>query len=159
MIRSLFLIAISIACGSALFARNGLAGLWEGRITEGGIYSEQGHRFEIFLQVKNGHIKGQSYIYISQDSVITRRLSGRMYEDRSIYLEEIDPNLIGSGKDSMPEDGSPGVITRKYQVLFNRSIWDTNLEGYWQEITPHSFNHKRQRGRVKLKKKERKAKA
>lgn len=159
MARALSLFTLVFGCLVSLSAQNGLAGLWEGEITKGGLHTENGYRFELYLTVKDGHIKGQSYIYVSEDSIITRRLSGRMYEDRSIYLEEVSPGLVSSSNESFSGDVSASAFTRKYQILYNRSIWDTNLEGYWQEVTPHSFSEKRQRGRVKLKKKENKAKA
>ncbi|MCB0571383.1 MAG: hypothetical protein KDC66_16545 [Phaeodactylibacter sp.] len=141
----------------ALNAQKGLSGLWEGKITFGGIYSEESYRFELYLQAKDGRIKGQSYIYVSEDSIITRQLSGRMYEDRSIYLEEVDPSLFPASGEWLP--GDTPAFNRKYQVLFDRSIWDTKLEGFWQEVTPHTFHYKRQRGRVLLRKKTQNAKA
>jgi hypothetical protein len=139
----------------SLPAQKALSGLWEGIITEGGLHTKDGHRFELFLQVQDGHIKGQSYIYVSKDSIITKRLSGKMYEDRSVYLEEA-PTRLGSWEE---DEGSAGEFSRKYQFVFKRSIWDSSLEGYWQDISTNSSSHKRQRGRIILKKKAHDAKA
>ncbi len=151
MLRLFFLlnsILLSISPLS-LTAQKALSGIWEGIITEGGLHTKDGHRFELFLQVQDGHIKGQSYIYIRKDSIITRRLSGRMYEDRSVYLEEA-PARLGNWEEGQ---GSAGEFSRKYQFVFKRSIWDSSLEGYWQDIPTDSSSHKRQRGRIILKKK------
>jgi hypothetical protein len=146
---SLSLLPLSLA------AQKGLSGLWEGTITEGGLHSKEGHRFELYLRVQERHIKGQSYIYVNKDSIITRQLSGRIYDDSSVYLEEVPPPAILPGGKPTPESppGANRGFSRKYQFVFKRSIWDSSLQGYWQEVTDEIFSHRRQLGRIILKKK------
>ncbi|MCG8326547.1 MAG: hypothetical protein MI974_02620 [Chitinophagales bacterium] len=151
------LIACFLCISMASFAQSGLAGIWEGTITYGGIESQTGYKFELFLELEGKYIKGRSYIYIRPDSIIHQDLSGRMYEDRSIYLKEVnvdysDPESFDS-RDEVPED----LFVRKYQFIYNRSIWDSSIEGYWQEMIPTPFDYRRDRGRIKLKKKSSKA--
>ena len=140
-----------------LHAQNGLAGIWEGTITYGGIDSQQGYKMELYLEVNDGAIKGRSYIYIRPDSIVHQQLSGKMYKDRSIYLKEVDEQhrdpKAADSYDEVPED----LFIRKYQFIYNRSIWENKIEGYWQEIIPTPFDYRRDRGRIKLKKKSSKA--
>jgi hypothetical protein len=145
---SLSLLPLSLA------AQKGLSGLWEGTITEGGLHSKEGHRFELYLRVQDRHIKGQSYIYVSKDSIIIRQLSGRIYDDNSVYLEEVPPAMLPGGKATPASPPTPNrEFSRKYQFVFKRSIWDSSLQGYWQEVTDEIFSHQRQLGRIILKKK------
>jgi hypothetical protein len=138
----------------SLAAQKGLSGLWEGTITEGGLHAKDGHRLELYLRVQDRHIKGQSYIYVSKDSIITRQLSGRIYDDSSVYLEEVPPTILPGGVPSPQSQAAPnGEFSRKYQFVFKRSIWDSSLQGYWQEITDEVFSRQRQLGRIILKKK------
>lgn len=133
----LFLITAPLA------AQNGLSGLWEGTITEGGLHSEKSYPLELRLEIKGQYIHGVSYIYIRSDSVVYQKLSGKMHQDRSISLKEV----------KVGEFGSESPFTRKYQLIYNRSIWESSVEGYWQEIIPTPFDYRRDRGQVKLKKK------
>ena len=135
----------------------GLNGLWEGIITEGGIYSNEGHRFQLYLEVNEKYIKGRSYIYVSTDSIVQMELRGQRYQDNSIYLEEVDPTWTQEEEDAIEEGASPKQFSRKYQFIYKRSIWDPSLEGYWQEVTPTPFHFKRERGRIFLEKKSSKA--
>ena len=43
---------------------------------------------------------------------------------------------------------------RKYQMIFNRSVFGSTLEGYWQEIIMSPFDQFRDRGKISLKKKD-----
>ena len=135
----------------------GLSGLWEGTITEGGIYSKQGYRFQLYLEVNEKYIKGRSYIHISADSIVQMQLRGQRYQDNSIYLEEVDPTWTQEEEAAIEQGASPQQFSRKYQFIYKRSIWDPSLEGYWQEVTTMPFNFKRERGRVFLEKKSSKA--
>ena len=49
------------------FGQKGLAGLWEGKITKGGIYSEDGYKFELFLEVEGPTITGRSYVHLDKN--------------------------------------------------------------------------------------------
>jgi hypothetical protein len=143
---------------TTLNAQSGLAGMWEGTITEGGIDGAAvTYKFKLFLEVDGAYLKGRSYVYIRPDSIVHQQLSGKMYEDRSVYLREVnvdkgDPTSLNS-MDEMPED----LFTRKYQFVYTRSIWESGLEGFWQQIIPNPEHYSRQRGKIFLKKKESKA--
>ena len=127
------------------FGQKGLSGLWEGTITKGGIYSEKGTKFELYLEVKGKVITGRSYVYLENGEVIEMDVEGKMYSDRSIYLKETG-FISDKHSDLIPP------FNRKYQFIYNRSIWDSTLEGYWQEMIPESFYEGRRRGRIILRK-------
>ena len=127
------------------FGQKGLAGLWEGKITKGGIYSEDGYKFELFLEVEGPVITGRSYVHLGKNQVIEMDVEGKMYSDRSIWLHE--KGFIDDQHSSLLPP-----FNRKYQFIYNRSIWDSSLEGYWQEMIPESFYEKRKRGRITLRK-------
>lgn len=128
-----------------LSAQKHLEGLWSGEITKGGIYSKEAYKFELYIEVEKGKIKGRSYIYVENDEIIQMDVNGKLYEDRSIYLTDIE---------FIPIEGSTLIppFTRKYQLVYNRSIWENSMEGYWQEIIPKPLAEKRRRGRISLKK-------
>lgn len=126
------------------FAQKSLEGVWVGTITDG-IRSESGYKFEMIIEVKGKTIKGRSYVHIGPDEVIEMELSGKMYEDRSLYMKDIQ-FIPTAGKEVPPP------FNRKYQFAYDRSIWESTLEGYWQEVRGDTFNPKRQRGRIILKK-------
>jgi hypothetical protein len=138
-----------------LCAQNGLEGLWEGTITQGDLTRTDGHRFELYLTVENGVIEGVSTIYVSQDSIIKQKLRGRMYQDRSVGLQEVDEGQYkeAARKRDMPES----AFFRKYQFIFNRSLYESSLNGYWQEVTPTPLSVERKKGRIFLKRKSSKA--
>lgn len=134
-----------------LSAQNGLEGLWEGTITEGDLTRTSGYRFELYLSVEDDVIEGVSTVYINQDSIIKQQLRGRMYQDRSIGLQEVDQ---GQHREDARRFGRPvEAFFRKYQFEFDRSIWESTLEGYWQEVIPTPFAPKRRRGRIFLERK------
>lgn len=137
----LFLAALPATAG----AQHRLSGLWEGVITTGGIYSREGHKFELYLDVNGNKLSGKSYVYLADDKVIEMAVKGNLYTDLSIYMEDI--HFITAGDTEFRPR-----FRRKYQLVFNRSIWEKNLEGYWQEVRVDTLNEKRERGRVFLKK-------
>ena len=154
-------ITLAIALAAVLFlplnAQKGLSGLWEGVITEGGLHSKEGYRFQLYLEVTEQYIKGRSYIYVSADSIIQMDLRGQSYQDNSVYLHEVNPEWTQAEEAAIQEGAAPDQFSRKYQFIYNRSIWDPNLEGYWQEVTPTPFKLKRERGRIFLERKSTKA--
>ncbi len=134
----------------ALSAQNGLEGLWAGSITEKGTGEEL--QVELYLTLEGGYIKGMSYIYVSKDSIIQQELIGKMYQDRSIYMREVTDGEYGIDNIT-PKQLEGGKYVRKYQFEFKRSIWESSLNGFWQEITPTPFSVERKLGRIKLERK------
>lgn len=136
----------SIICAPT-FSQVSLEGSWVGTITTGGLNSKQTYKFELILarSGKNG-LKGRSFVHVSPSEVIEMDISGKLYGDQSIYLEDLI-YLPSEGKEAAPP------YDRKYELIFNRSIWNSNLEGFWQEKRPDPFFPMRSRGRIYLKKK------
>lgn len=136
----------SMIC-TPIFSQVSLEGSWVGTITTGGLNSKQTYKFELVLaRSGKGVLKGRSFVYISPSEVIEMDISGKLYGDQSIYLEDLY-YLPSEGRESTPP------YDRKYELIFNRSIWDSNLEGFWQEKRPDPFFPMRSRGRIFLKKK------
>ena len=129
-----------------LNAQKHIEGLWEGRITDGGIYSEDGYKFELLIQLEGSKIVGRSYVYLPEGKVIEMDIKGYLYQDRSIYLQEIE-FIPAVGVELLPP------FNRKYQMIYTRSIWESKLEGFWQEVIVSPFDDKRERGRILLTKK------
>lgn len=125
-------------------AQKSLEGLWVGTITDG-IGSTTGLKFEMIIEVNDKEIKGRSFVHIGPDEVIEMELKGQMYQDRSIYMRDIQ-FIPTAGKEI------PAPFSRKYQFAYDRSIWESTLEGYWQEVRGDALNPKRQRGKIILKK-------
>ena len=144
-----FLACLFLMAG-ALSAQNGLEGLWVGSISEKG--TGKTLPVELYLTLEKGYIKGMSYIYVSQDSVVKQELIGRMYQDRSIYMREVTDGEY-SIDDITPEQLEGGKYVRKYQFEFKRSIWESSLNGFWQEVTPTPLSVKRKLGQIKLERK------
>jgi hypothetical protein len=84
--------------------------------------------------------------------VITQELVGKMYQDRSIYMREVTDREY-SIDILNPEVLEGGKYVRKYQFEFKRSIWESSLNGFWQEITPTPFAVERKLGQIKLERK------
>lgn len=121
-----------------------LEGVWVGTITNG-IKSSTGYKFEMIIEIEGDVIKGRSFVHIGPDEIIEMELRGKMYWDRSIYMHDIE-FIPTEGQDIEPP------FNRKYQFAYDRSIWESTLEGYWQEVRSDTFNPTRQRGKIILKK-------
>ncbi len=128
----------------AVFGQKGLGGFWEGQITMGGLESRKAYRIELHLEVEGKEIQGRSFIHLDDGGVLQMKVRGYLYHDRSLSLKEIE--FVGDP--NKPELIAP--FNRKYQLLWHRSIWDSKLEGYWQEVRHDVFNDKRERGRLRL---------
>jgi len=122
-----------------------LEGLWEGFITKGGLHNEDGYKFELLLQLDGHQITGRSYIHLEAGRVIEMEVRGYIYQDRSMYIRDIE-FIPAAGSDLSPP------FNRKYQMIYTRSIWENKLEGYWQQIISTPFDQSRDRGRIVLKK-------
>ncbi len=127
-----------------------LQGQWEGTITIGGIQSEQGLPFELFLYRDGKRLWGRSYVHLDGRRIIAMDLEGFLYQDQSVGLREVK---FGGATDN---DLYP-PFNRQYQLIFRRSFDDGTLNGYWQEMRSDSFHEKRRRGRILLEKKKDKA--
>lgn len=136
----------SMIC-APIFAQVSLEGSWVGTITTGGLNSKQTYKFELVLaRSGKNSLKGRSFVHVSPSEVIEMDIAGKLYGDQSIYLEDLF-YLPSEGREATPP------YDRKYELIFNRSIWDSNLEGFWQEKRPDPFFPMRSRGRIFLKKK------
>ncbi|MEL7122714.1 MAG: hypothetical protein AAFO07_24925 [Bacteroidota bacterium] len=149
---STFFIVLFI--GQLGWSQKGIEGLWEGEMTLGGIYSHQTVKFEMLLQRKGKQVFGKSLIHINENEIIQMEVSGYFYMDNSVYMNDIKfIPMVGENEDMIPP------YYRKYQFIFDRSIWESKIDGYWQEIKGESFDPSRERGRISLKKIKKKAKA
>ena len=133
-------------------AQKGLEGLWEGTITKGGIYSEEGYKFELYLKKKGKYWEGKSIVYLDDGRKIEMDVHGRFYKDRSMYFKDI--KFI-----PREDDISIPPFYRKYQLIYDRSIWESKLDGYWQENVFEPFEKRRRQGRVFLRKVKKPSKA
>lgn len=138
------LLLLSLCCCVILSAQSRFDGLWEGKLTYGGLTSERSYRFQMWIKsVGRGKLEGRTYIYLSPEEVIEMQIEGRIYDDLSIYLVD---------REFMPMAGreiSPPFY-RKYQLKFDRSVWETSLDGYWQQVIDAPMDIRRDRGRLKL---------
>jgi hypothetical protein len=141
----------SLVLGSCLLFSLSLAaqlefeGLWEGTITVGGIQSTKGYPVQVYLERQGKKITGRSYIYLSETRIIEMNLSGYLYDDLSVYIDEVE-YVNRNGDSYIPS------FLRKYQLMWHRSINGSSMNGYWQEIRQEIFDSQRERGRIFLKK-------
>ncbi|TXB61275.1 hypothetical protein [Phaeodactylibacter luteus] len=138
---------LSLFCVN-LSAQNGLEGLWTGEIEEKGTGVK--HRFEVYLKLEDGLIRGSSYIFVGQDTILQQELIGKMYEDRSVYLREMteEEETLSRFTAKMLENGR---YVRKYQFVFRRGLEGNFLQGYWQEVSPAPFAPEHKIGWINLK--------
>lgn len=132
---------------SLLSAQSGLEGVWKGVITVGGL--DEGARqlpFELYLQKEGKKLVGRSYITYNSKKRIEMEVHGTLYGDLSIYIKDTQYVPEPGKEEERPQ------FFRMYQLMYMPSIWNTKMEGFWQEITPHYFSEKRRLGRIKLKK-------
>jgi hypothetical protein len=141
------ILTLSFLLGTSLLlsAQSRLEGLWEGSITLDGIYSSKEHRFQMLIRYNSGSISGRSYIYLPNGEILEMEIQGRLYDDWSISVYDIKFIPIGGSSLKPP-------FKRKYQLLYQTSIWETTLNGYWQEIKEEALDKKRHLGRITLKK-------
>ncbi|MCP3928395.1 MAG: hypothetical protein GY705_04770, partial [Bacteroidetes bacterium] len=146
LLKTFFLFILSTLILNISIAQH-LAGLWQGVITKGGLSSQAGDKFELYLEKDGSQIKGRSYIYLDNGNVIEMDVTGRLFDDRSMGLYDIQ-FISQEGSDFEPP------FNRKYQLIYKKSVWEseTSLKGYWQENITSPFATKRKRGRIFLKK-------
>lgn len=142
MLRHLFLfLACSISC-STISAQKNLAGLWEGILSLKG----KEYKFEIlFTMPEKGRFEGKTYIYESERDIVEASIHGKLHQDRSMNLYDLEVSYTG------PSEWVE-IYKKNYQLVWHRSIFQSKLEGYWQERIPFGVNEKTKRGRIFLKK-------
>ncbi len=134
-----------LLCIGSLNAQTTLDGLWRGTMTVGGLESTRGYDFEVYLERQGRQVTGRSYLHLSDDRIVEMEVRGYMYEDFSIYIDEI--TYINDDGDSYEPP-----FKRKYQLAWRRGIYEGSLNGFWQEIIPEVFDDGRERGRIFLRK-------
>ena len=132
-----------------LHAQKGLKGRWEGTITFGGYDKKAGDKFELYIEIKGSKVTGRTYIYQEDSEVIIRKFHGRIYQDRSMYLEEIAEQTAPNDSIRLQQHQ-----LRRYQFLYTRSIFESTLEGHWQEMIKDPLDKKRAIGRIYMTKAE-----
>lgn len=128
-----------------LFAQSHMSGLWEGTITDG-IHTKNGKKFSLYLNVEGNKISGQTRVIMENGRAVDMEVEGRLFHDRSMYFEEVK---------FLPVEGisADPPFNRKYQLFYFRSIFDSTIDGYWQDIRDKKvLDEKRPRGRIFLKK-------
>lgn len=141
----IFLGLLVMACFQpVLLAQKQLNGLWEGVLTRSNLDAREGYRFEMYLKVEGTQLTGRSYLYLEDGKVVEMDLSGYIYQDRSVYIREIEWIKREGQEMEMP-------FLRKFQLVFERSIWENKLEGYWQELKSAEVLKSREYGRIFLK--------
>lgn len=142
----IYSLCLLLLCVASVSAQRGLAGVWKGKITKGGIYSNDGYDFELYLEVDGKNLRGKTYVYLPDNEVIEMQVRGYIFNDRSLDLYEYE--FI-----PQPEQGLPPDFDRKYQLVFKNSAFESqiSLNGYWQQVTPQPFMPERKRGRIFLK--------
>ncbi|MEM0993061.1 MAG: hypothetical protein AAF847_03140 [Bacteroidota bacterium] len=124
-----------------------LSGHWKGYITQGSLEATVGLPFELYLEARGSKVKGRTYIHQEDGEIIEMEVSGVIYSDHSIYLEE-GKFVATAGFETTPDH------TKKYQFVHTRSIFDSEntLDGYWQEIIETPLALKRKRGKIFMRK-------
>ena len=131
-----------------LSAQSKIDGLWEGTMTIGGIYSSEALPMQLYITTEGNEVKGRSYVTLPNGQILRMDLSGYYYGDRSMKLEEVA--FAGDAQNEiMPE------FNRQYQIVYRPDLWDSELRGFWQEVTDLTFSETRRMGRMTLKKQKR----
>lgn len=144
MLRSALLF-FALSCTLSLTAQTQLAGLWEGTISLSGPEGFSNYPLQVYLEKSGKKVTGRCYIYLTNEQVVETQLSGRLYDDLSLYIDDLTfvPNANNT---------SEPAFLRKYQLMWKRGINGSSLSGYWQETRKDIFSESRQRGRIALKK-------
>ena len=114
-------------------------------MTVGGIYSSEALPMQLFL-TKDGHrVEGRSYVTLPDGEVLRMDLRGVIYGDLSLQLTEV----------AFAGDAANAILpqfNRQYQIEYRPDLYDSELRGFWQEVTEEMAKPGRQRGRMRLRK-------
>ncbi|MEM7571840.1 MAG: hypothetical protein AAF433_03015 [Bacteroidota bacterium] len=118
-----------------------LDGEWEGYLTMGGLQDGQSTRIQLQIE-RSGRwqVVGQTYVIQADGRVQQMDIRGRIYQDFSMRLWEVEPET----------EGVEAAYKRQYQLIFKPDFSNATLNGYWQEISPYPTAEGLERGRVLL---------
>lgn len=142
MLRSL-LLGFALFCCCTLTAQIQFDGLWEGTISLSGPEGFANYPLQVYLEKQGKKVTGRCYIYLTNERVVETELNGRLYDDLSVYIDDIV--FVPNAND----DYEPPFL-RKYQLIWKRGINGSSMNGYWQEVRKDIFDEGRQRGRINL---------
>lgn len=140
------LFGVLFLLANSLQAQQRLQGLFEGHLTVGGLESSGKLRLEMFLRFEGQKVNGRSYVHLGKGQVVEMELSGYLYSDFSIYLQEIK-HIPGHEGDAL----KPPYF-RRYQMQYSGNFEEVILTGFWQEVTDMPMGKQRAIGRVRLRK-------
>ncbi len=139
-----FKISFFILFSFPLFSQNNPSGFWEGVLT----FRSSEHRFEMQIDVVKKKISGVAYLYKTENEVITMKIFGKLYWDHSMNIYDL--KLTNLEKEEA-DNGMTFSFPKEYQLVYNRSLWDSTLEGFWQEHIPELLDERSKKGRIFLK--------
>ncbi len=142
------LLLAHVALAPLATAQGRLAGFWEGELVKDG----QTYPLQLYLVQQGSRLEGKSWLYEPDGRITEMNVFGIVHRDWSITLYEKTPpsGYLAGDLFDFPRD---------YQLLFERSIWEQTLEGYWQKQTGLPLQTDTPRGRVSLRKKKRNPRA
>lgn len=121
-------------------AQTYLPGLWSGELTQG----TETYRFEIFIKRKKQKLTGRTYLYLSNNEVVTMEFRGVLHNDLSMNIYEM--KMV----EPIDDTENPIYFPRTFQLLYNRKMNSLKMTGYWQEMHISATDEKRRFGRVFL---------
>lgn len=143
--KTILLVLLLCSSMTTLRAQDRWQGLYEGTYTVGGINSSVTRKMELYIRIAGTRISGRSYIYEGKAKPLEIEISGMLFNDFSVYLEET--GVVSEGVEST---SSP--ILRKYQLKFSGNFEEVWMKGFWQEVSDAPLDEKRRIGRVQLRK-------
>lgn len=148
LMKQLLFLTLLFFSYTAGYGQQHLPGLWTGTLTQG----SETYRVELMIIRDRQIITGRSYIYLPNGEVTQSEIYGRLHEDLSMNI--YDRRVLYPE----PEVRSDSLhFPRHFQLLYQRSFNDMELEGYWQDWHHSAGDPKRRQGRIKLLKKASKA--
>lgn len=119
---SLYILFFIAYVSTEVYSQKHLQGRWEGSLIQDG----KEYILKMDITRKGQKIKAEVYC-ITNDTTFTRTVAnGRLYSDRSVYLEDIE--II------FPSDPIEGLhFEKQFQLLYERDFNTITLNGYWQE--------------------------
>jgi|GEM_PF-1622108 len=142
--KQFFKISFFILFSIPVFSQNNPSGFWEGVLT----FRASEHRFEMQIVVKKKKISGVAYLYKTDNEVVTMKIFGKLYWDHSMNIYDLKLTEMGLEEAEKEETFS---FQKEYQLVYNRSLWDSTLEGFWQEQIPELLDEHSKKGRIFLK--------